>query len=241
MIKYIPAALLLLLWACSQPSKTEEATSTSTQPPNAFKLVDKALPETGQNTAVTEPHAAADMLAIQFDLFTLQFPGLSTDEYDPTYKNDTVEFWLDLIDNFSKQEVRISLKNNTSYDSLKLFESYRTTLSISNEGPHLDLYEWLGHESGWIAMPSTGPQTFVVKTLTEKEMKQFPPFTHEELIHAADAYSEGTYGELIRNPSNGSWKDAFWIGIGLRRIKVELYKAGKVTTRILEVYIPMGC
>lgn len=255
--------LVVGIGACNhtEKAKTEIAFSSLSESPIPSEEEGKnrggiaeMLPHQESTNEITEPDSpispspyeqdepeTIDTLHVAFDLLKLSFPGLLAFDDATVQKQDTIQIWLDLAGEFNEQVVHLSEINPGEFDSIRMVESYRTTLSIMNEGPHLDLYEWIGHESEWLPLREMGAHLFLTKKIAEEESKQFPLFTREELIEAADTYSDGRWGELIRNPPFGEWTESFWIGVGLRRLKVELFKSGKKETRVLEIYIPMGC
>jgi hypothetical protein len=233
-----PALCIIASFACNRANTPAD----EDLPIGIIEVVDvQPIPVAKGKYPHKEPIKSNDTVWVAFDVFSLGFPGLEFFVKPSGKESDTVTIALDIVADLDDQIVVYRDSSNESYDSIRLFESYRTILSISNEGPHLDLYEWKGHESGWIPLVSNGQETFKTKNLSKEESSQFPEFTREELTAAADRYSGGRWGDLVRNPIFGEWTESFWIGVGLRRIKVELFKEGGKKTRILVVYIPMGC
>lgn len=182
---------------------------------------------------------------IQFDLLKIRISNYSAYDEISKYSTDTIQIYEDIENSVDQKIVRYSLPDNaTDYDSICFFESFRTTLSIPMEGPHLDLYDWRGYESGWFPMKKISAKAFQLKRITRAEQKLFPEFTKAELLQETDKYEEyggGQWSDQIRNHYTGNWKNSYHIGVGIRRIKVELYKNDQKWVRILEVIIPQGC
>lgn len=183
-----------------------------------------------------------DTRTVKFDLFTLYMPDMAPNEDIAEHSSDTVETGLELGEFFSEQMLQIQNIENSNIDSIKVFESYRTVLSIMDEGPHLELYDWKGYESGWFSVQKIGLNAFKTRLIPNEDSKQFPKFRRKELAKAADKISGGKrWGNLIRKPITGYWKDAYWIGIGINRLKIELYQGNKKTSKIIILYAAMGC
>ena len=193
-------------------------------------------PSYGQNLSDT----IADTRTVKFGLFTVSMPDMAPVEDIAEHGSETVEIGMELGEFFNNQIVQIKYIENSNIDSIKVFESYRTVLSIMDEGPHIELYDWKGYESGWFSVQKIGLNTFKTRLISKEDTKQFPKFRMKKLAKAADKIGGKRWGNLIRNPPTGYVEHYYWIGIGINRLKIELYQGNKKTTNIIIIYAAMG-
>jgi hypothetical protein len=180
-----------------------------------------------------------DTVILNFDYYKLLLIDFYVYDVDSFPKKDTLNIYPELGSDFDSQKFIINLSSNIK--SIEIFENFRSVLTISNEGPHLDLYNWKGYESSWFPVKVINQKEFSLKEITIEEGRQFPEFTKEELITLADK-EDKSWGNLIRKPYNGNWKDSYAIGVGLRRLKIiTINNKGEKKTQYLIAYIPMGC
>lgn len=82
---------------------------------------------------------------------------------------------------------------------------------------------------------------FQTDSLTQKQAEIFPDFTKDELISYLKGMEDDMYWiNVINNSEN--WKDSYNIGIGIRRIRLDvLYKDNTKKSFYMIVYPAMGC
>jgi hypothetical protein len=228
-ITLIILATTLAFSNCKQAPKGASKHPNIEQPKGLTAL--KATDVSGVNTI--------DTARIDFGNFTVLMPDIEVYRNDSISGKDTIKISPEIGYDLDSQVVILQLKPNIK--SVKIFESYKTVLSIMDEGPHLDLYDWKGYESDWMNLKSAGNKSFMMRAISEKDASRFPKFTKEELVELAEKAEQG-WGDILRKPSYGSWKNHFWIGVGIRRIKfVVTDMQGKVFEKYLVAYIAMGC
>lgn len=84
-------------------------------------------------------------------------------------------------------EVTLRLAPSTPGATLRVHVQFETSLSLSNEGPHLDLLDWKHCTSAWIPAKRVDAGTFVLPVSTESQASCFPPYTQAELRDAIRA------------------------------------------------------
>ncbi len=225
--------LSLLFISCSE----EVPVNTNTIPNNdTLKYCDSLSLQT--MNSVSDPKNE-DTLRLDFFDFQIEFPHLSTFDNDKIQIKDTTELFLDLE---SSVDSAILIIKGENIASISLTEQFQTAISIQDEGPHIELYDWKNHQSDWIKVDSVSPFVYRLKYISEQENGNFPKFSKEELINAALKYGDEHWSDLIKNPPVGSWKDQFWIGVGVRRIKINgISNTGKPINKLLIIYPAMGC
>lgn len=232
MIRYILIILSIIfsLSNCKQVP-TKEA--------NSQAILEKPKILTPSKTKETSVESASYIVSLDFDDFTLIMPDIEIYRNDSIPGKDTIEISPELGYGLDSQIVMVELKPNIK--SIEVFESYKTVLSIMDEGPHLDLYDWKGYESNWTSLKTIKDKVFMMRLISEKEAARFPDFTKEKLVEVAESVEKG-WGNTLTKPSYGTWKDHYWIGVGIRRLKFVLTDSeGKSITKYLVAYIPMGC
>jgi len=96
---------------------------------------------------------------------------------DPVVMDD-----LDLDE--SIDDTMISIGGGDRSAQFRIFERYRTSMTVMGEGPHLDLIDWLHFDSEWIELDQLGRREFRSLAYDQMNSSKFPPTTKSELISA---------------------------------------------------------
>ena len=86
---------------------------------------------------------------------------------------------LDLGESIDNQEVTINFQRNDEY---RMFQRYRTSMSVSAEGPHLDLVDWRHFDSAWTELKPLSSKCFRTLSLNQMDASRFPPTTNDEIV-----------------------------------------------------------
>ncbi len=155
-----------------------------------------------------------------------------------TFK-DTANLDLDLGETIQGQTFQII---KSGLRDIKVEQQYETSLSISNEGPHLDLFDWKHFTSDWIELVPIDKDKYKALSYSEKDQEKFPDFTEKELIDYLKSIGRQGYADLIANPTYSDGSKHWWIGLSRVTIKVTGFdKENKLVTRLISFEIPMGC
>jgi hypothetical protein len=156
-------------------------------------------------------------------------------------KNQRTIIELHLGENLDNQEVILNFPDH--FAEYRVFQRYRTSVSISNEGPHLDLVNWRHFDSPWFQLPALKPRRF--RTLRSEQMDsvRFPPTTPSEIVDEVRR-RVGNNSEFVdvaktcRGPNDG----ACWVGISSIYVLVQKrVRARWIDIALVEFRLPMGC
>ena len=142
----------------------------------------------------------------------------------------------------------ITLQPKTEGRQFRVEQRYETSLTLMNEGPHMDLVDWKHYISQWQVAEKRSGLTFLSK---EVSSDRFPKVTQTEIIEAARAQSK-------KWASRGYDAGERWVGLARQCKGPNEYPCGvsvsKVILRIMvreagawkeiqniELIIPMGC
>ena len=234
-------ALPVCLLACTESKEPGAASALKAMDSDTLKAVVE-LEEAQALPGIPKPGATPHVSdTLRLDLVDLQLalPGMVVYNENPAIQQDTIT--LEIEFGLSLDSIQLLLSSSELSD-LQFSEKYKTTLSIQNEGPHLDLWNWKGYESEWVPLQQISPQSWFTKALTITEMEQFPSFTKEELVTAAKTYGDEEWAQLVINPYDGKLENAYGVSVGERWIRIEgTDNAGNKKVKILHFFIPLGC
>jgi len=142
----------------------------------------------------------------------------------------------------------VTLQPRIDGREFRVEQRYETSLTLMNEGPHMDLLDWKHYISEWEEVESSNGLTFVLKEVSSAE---FPAVTPAEIIEAVRAESE-------KWSKQGYDVGERWIDLARQCKGPTTYPCGvsvsKITLRIrvkesdswkdiqtIEFRIPMGC
>ncbi|WP_378187556.1 SH3 domain-containing protein [Aquimarina sp. W85] len=154
-------------------------------------------------------------------------------------QKDTAKISMDLSGTPEDKFLKIITKN---YKKIEVFQRHENSITIMNEGPHCDLTEWKHFYSGWKKLPyDKVKNSFKTYKYSEKDRVKFDPVNIDELKNEIDTYcGEGwlhvskSIKEVNDCPSGVSISSIF-----LKIILTD--KNNKITEKIIQFKIPMGC
>ena len=156
-------------------------------------------------------------------------------------KKPVVMDGLDIGDDIYGREITIVGGDESA--QYRVFERYRTSMSVSAEGPHLDLTDWRHFDSEWIKLDQLEQRKFRILAYEQMDSSKFPPTTKAELIRAVRKRASDWPGivELAKTCRNPNDEPCFVSDSSLY-FRIEKLVGDRWTTvGLVEVYIPMGC
>jgi hypothetical protein len=156
-------------------------------------------------------------------------------------KNPVVVEDLDVPEYIDGQE--ISIAGGDKAAQFRIFERYRTTMTVMGEGPHLDLVDWRHFDSEWITLDQLDQRTFRTLASDKMDASKFPPTTQAELIsavrkRAADWPEVIELAKTCRSPHH----EPCAVGVSSLYFRIEKQVGDRwIQVGLVEVLIPMGC
>jgi hypothetical protein len=128
----------------------------------------------------------------------------------------------------------------------KVEQRYETSLTVMDEGPHLDLLDWKHHVSEWEEVPSRDGVTFVSKEIVADE---FPSVTRAEIVQAVAAelkkWGQNFDGERwigLAETCSGPRAGACNVSVSKIMLRVRVMETGGwKDVQTIEIAVPMGC
>ncbi len=233
-ISFCLFSFILLFYSCNESELVKNTNIISTT--DSTYYID-SLPS--QSSLIESNNENNDTLKLDFDDFQIKFPHLNTFSNNEISIKDTTELFLDLE---STLDTFLIYWKNEKMISHSIKEQYQTVLSVQDEGPHIELYEWKNYKSEWADVDSIFSNVFLVRKITEEESSHFPKFTKQELVSYLTLNVDENWANKISNPEVGKWTEYFWIGVGIIRISIKIIlNNGLEITKLLIIYPPMGC
>lgn len=149
---------------------------------------------------------------------------------------------LNLAEYVDRSEVELNFRDSSV--SYRMFQRYRTSMSISAEGPHLDLVDWRHFDSPWIPLDSLGDKRFRTLPADQMQDSRFPSTTKSDIIKEVRKRVGKDWPDLLelvkdcRGPNDGACR------VGISSIYLRIQKKirdGWIDVGLVEFRIPMGC
>ena len=116
-----------------------------------------------------------------------------------------------------------------------------TSLTVSNEGPHLDLLDWKHYLSPWERLDEVGENRYRIRDVSNEEATSFPAVSPEEIREAVLRAGGERWAELVRDVK-GPHDAPVLVGVSKISLKVSVKEGGDwKVINLIEFLIPMGC
>lgn len=219
--------------ACTSPSKREIALA-SLAPDMIINGESSPKIETGGIPVSVNLDNKAELKFAVEDLWT-------ENAYLQQIHHDTVYLMLGLVENISGHRFLIELIDK-NIQVVTVFQRFETSLTLMDEGPHVDLTDWKHYISEWEELPLEDLQ-FSSAVYDERHYQQFPQVTPQEILQAVDqrVKSNERWTSLARKCQDPL---SYPCGVSISRyfLKIRFRDAQAHTfDKIVVFEVPMGC
>lgn len=157
------------------------------------------------------------------------------------FKSDeVVRVDLELGDSLEDLILRLHPRKGLKADFV-VEQSFETSLTVMQEGPHLDLLDWKHYQAPWQPLKKLSATDFRTRRISAADSEKFPTVTPEEIqavVTREGGAQLGKYVSKVKGPND------YPCGVGISkvrfRIKVREGTEEKVI-QTLEFLVPMGC
>jgi hypothetical protein len=173
--------------------------------------------------------------------FIISFQSIVIDSYyDYSFNNkaeDTTVVYLELGD--SPENNLLTFDSGKS-EIVNVYQRYETSATIMNEGPHLDLMDWLHYTSGWVELEKSNSHSFKSISYSEEDASKFPEVDIEQLRVMVKNIGGDNWAELVKDVKS---IDDYPIGVGISKIefKIEYILKGIKKMKYIVFEMPLGC
>lgn len=165
----------------------------------------------------------------------------SSDRLIELSKNSTTTIELELGEDINDQEVSLSGDTGSEY---RILQRYQTSMTISAEGPHLDLLDWRHFDSAWIPLQQFDTHRFRTLASNQMDETKFPPTTKAEIISAVEKRAGNDWPEILELVKTCQGPNDGCCGVGISSIFLCVQKRvpdGWSDMGVVEFRFPMGC
>jgi len=173
---------------------------------------------------------------------TFDSEDVATDSlfFEQIQKQDTVvvEFYPS---NVAVEGIDFTIVPTASTQTIQIFQSYETSMTLMNEGPHLDLMDWKHHHSEWqpLELKNKHAQSQIID---QTNGANFPFVLPHEIVEAVRSLTEEAHWiELAKQCES---PHHYPCGVGFSRLYFKLILTDKhhqKRTKYVVFELAMGC
>lgn len=227
---FLILGIFLGLAACSNPSQSHFAAASAARDLNI------------SGDGVETPSGIPVALNLDGRLeLKFQVEDLFTEEaYLQQIHHDTVYLLLGFVEKISGHQFQIQV-HDPGIKEVSVYQSYQTSLSLMDEGPHMDFTDWLHYTSSWEEIPLKDWR-FSSLEYQKEDYQKFPSVNNEDIMEAVRA--RVTDAKWLALAEKCEDPQSYPCGVSISRyfLKLEIQGPGdEITQRVVVFEVPMGC
>lgn len=246
-MKSVVALLVVIFWSCTTEKPGEVATEVKTyEVAKSATVSDMKAADQNESTTASDDSAEAPGMevSLKFDGLTIttRFEEIWNEEdYFDQIHADTILVQIGLGDDPSGKTYLI--KTDSSIQSMEIFQNYETSLTLMNEGPHLDFTHWKHYISDWQKLNISDNQ-FNTLTYSQEDQVKFPDVTRDEIVQVVKQGSRDDSDGWLKLAEECKGANGYPCGVSISRINLKIVTTdinGVKKERLVIFEIPMGC
>lgn len=156
----------------------------------------------------------------------------------PTPEGFESTIQIELEHDADQFDVQVALINAKT--KLRVEQCYETSISVQDEGPHLDLVNWKHYVSDWVVIPSIKSGGFRSRVISKEESKRFPDVDLSSVMEEIKRQDPKWLNVVINAKSIRDFP--FVIGVSVVSFRISAWVGGKwIPIHIVHCKRPMGC
>lgn len=248
LITYVACILIAAILSSEETAQTKQPLAVKREPINRQREVISVQPAI--QTAAAASDEDAQTISEDGDCGLCRYlNGIEIVRHDTEY-----EIHPRLFKNISRRPVGIDLDLGESIENqliilngtnpkaeFKIEQRFETSLTVMDEGPHLDLTDWKHYRSEWKEISKLEDNKFLTLKLSESDSSRFPAVTMRDVRREVARVSGGKWSRLVRQART---INDYPLGVGVSKVslRIKVREGGQwKAIKRLDFTIPMGC
>ena len=161
---------------------------------------------------------------------------------------ETITVDLALGESIEGQHILLHVMPGFEAHELKIEQRFETSVTVMDEGPHVDLTEWKHYRSKWQEIRKVAKNKFLTSDVGEEGYTKFPKVTSEEIYKAVlketkgwDAADRKWWLGQARK-CKGPNDDPCAVSVSKISFRIKVREGGEwKVVKLMEFLVPMGC
>lgn len=231
---------LIALLSCNENAKTNTKGKDLDSIQIDSAKIEGAIDQSANNENESNPFDS--ICLISFEEFSIQIPNFHYENLPNSISPIKADiFWItaEIGEVF---EDRIIYINSENVENLVVEETYETSLTIMDEGPHCDLTDWEHYIDNWRPLYKNHLEEYPLYTYSDKESEKFPNVSVQQIQAAVKKHCGNEWADKIKNIQSPNDYPA---GVGISRYYLRVSGKrkdnGASFQKTLVINSPMGC
>jgi hypothetical protein len=231
-LTFIVGAIFASILVEKHPPVVEVETPNLIEPLTAPNPINSVCPQK------SSPKKSRYLEAIEIVRFDPEFEVAETKIEDLSDK--PIDFDLDLSHSIENQVIALHFYPNDSRE-FKIEQQFETSMSVSDEGPHLDLTDWKHYTSDWKEIKRLEGNRFLTSKISESDYGRFPKVTSKEIYKAVLKRSGERWANYARSCKTPDDAPCL-VSVSRISFRIKAKQNGKWNIiHKINVFVPMGC
>lgn len=167
--------------------------------------------------------------------------GFVFDGLDIPLEQQEITVDVELGDTIFGQAIVLVPRDGVEQKNFRVQAQYETSVTISWEGPHLDLLDWKHFRSEWSDLEQLGNLKFRMPTYTDDEASRFPTVSSKEIYQAVREAGGSEWAERVKQ-ARGPNEYPSSVGISALRLRILVQEESEWRElHRIEFNLPLGC
>lgn len=179
-----------------------------------------------------------NLAAIEIVRFDPEIEATETKIEDLSAK--PIDLDLELSLSIENQIIALHPYPNDSRE-FKVEQQFETSMSVSDEGPHLDLTNWKHYTSEWQEIKRLDENRFLTSQISESDYQKFPKVTNKEIYKAVLKDGGKRWADYARSCKTSN-DGACSVSVSRISFRIKAKENGEWNViHKINVFIPLGC
>jgi hypothetical protein len=154
--------------------------------------------------------------------------------------DEPIDFDLDLSHAIENQIIALHPYPN-DFREFKIEQQFETSMSVSDEGPHMDLTDWKHYTSDWKEIKRLEGNRFLTSKISESDYDRFPKVTRKEIYKAVLKNGGKRWADYSRSCKTANDYPCL-VSVSRISFRIMAKENGKWNIiHKINVFVPMGC
>jgi hypothetical protein len=245
MNKILITILAFIFISCNENKTKELVKSNKVEKNSALSELENEVVSISEKVKPEVSSEIDSTLLLKFEKVHLEVNVLDLFSERDLFKkvyNDTIKLEWGLNEKLGGKKINLKSIDST-ITKIEVFQNYKTSLSVSDDGAHIDLTDWIHHQSKWTKL-NLKNNSFNILSYSEKESKKFPEISNHEILERVIMTTGNNDNKFTKRAKDCEGPNGYpcYVNINEITLKIVIHtKNNGILNKTVLIETPSGC